>query len=281
VQQRFISVEDAALAVQVLRLARRALTGRLVLYGDATPDGRATRSALDHRERPMFSDERVVSKLDTRIRAHAELLFERLTNDEGIVRRGWPEGEPEPTRIESELAAVRGLLEAFLATGEVRFRARALRVWQRIEAERWDDELGLYRAGASRDDREDLRWSAWRWAHYTSAAREVYKLIGARPGEEALGRTVLERWTRSSKLILNGWNDLDRDDHVDWPHECVFVRDGLVRGGLQMAERALTGELGAEGGQRTADRDRDCVPEIDDALLPAALASSVRFEVQR
>jgi hypothetical protein len=280
-QRHFISVEDAALAVQVLRLARRALSGRLVLYGDATPDGRATRCALDRAARPMFEEETVVSKLDTRIRAHAELLFERLTNEEGIVRRGWPEGEPEPTRIESELAAVRGLLEAFLATGEVRFRARALRVWQRIEAGRWDDELGLYRAGASRDDREDLRWSAWRWAHYTSAAREVYKLIGARPGEEALGRTVLERWTRSSKLILNGWNDLDRDDHVDWPDECVFVRDGLVRGGLQMAERALTGELGAEGGQRTADRDRDCVPEIDDAMLPAALASSVLFEVQR
>jgi hypothetical protein len=279
-----ITIEEAALAVQVLRLARRSITGRLVLYSDATPDGRATRSALD--TEPLFEGQSVIERLDRRIRAHGELLFERLTREDGTVQTHWNfsnETHPsvERTRIEHELAATRGLLEAFLATGEVRYRERALRVWQRIEHERWDERLGIYRTGTSRDDRDDLRWSAMQWAHYTSAAREVFKLIGSRPGEERLGRQLLARWTRSSKLILNGWNDMNRDDRVQWPSECVFVRDGLVRGGLQMAERALTGELGAEGEQPTADRDHDCVPEIDDAALPAALAHSVRFEVVR
>jgi hypothetical protein len=279
-----ITVEEAALAVQVLRLARRSITGRLVLYGDATPDGRATRSAFDGA--PLFEGQTAIERLEQRVRAHAELLFERLTSEDGTVQTRWNFTDEtgsmtERPSIEHELAAVRGLLEAFLATGEVRYRERALRVWQRIERERWDEQLGMYRAGASREDRDDLRWSAMQWAHYTGAAREVFKLIGSRPGEEALGRQVLARWTRSSKLILNGWNDVNRDDHVQWPSECVNVRDGLVRGGLQMAERALTGELGSEGEQPTADRDRDCVPEIDDAALPAALASSVRFEVLR
>lgn len=279
-----ITVEEAALAVQVLRLARRSITGRLVLYGDATPDGRATRSVFDGE--PLFEGQTAIERLEQRARAHAELLFERLTSEDGTVRTRWnfsDETTPtaELTSIEHELAAARGLLEAFLATGEVRFRERALRVWHRIERERWDEQLGMYRTGTSRDDRDDLRWSAMQWAHYTGAAREVFKLIGSRPGEEQLGRQVLARWTRSSKLILNGWNDANRDDRVQWPSECVNVRDGIVRGGLQMAERALTGELGSEGEQPTADRDHDCVPEIDDAALPAALANSVRFEVVR
>jgi hypothetical protein len=271
--------------VQALRLTRRSITGRLALYGDATPDGRATRSGLeDEGDAPLFDGSSAIERLDARIHAHAEALYERLTTDEGVVRTRWDfsdQPRTEPTRIEHELSATRGLLEAFLATGEVRYRDRALRVWQRIERDRWDDSLGIYRTSASREDRDDLRWTAWQWAHYTSAAREVFKLIGARPGEQALGRQVLARWTRSSKLVLNGWNDVDRDDRVDWPAECVHVRDGLVRGGLLMAERALTGELGREGEQPTADRDRDCVPEVDDAALPVALASSVRFEVVR
>ncbi|MBL8680549.1 MAG: hypothetical protein JNK05_15335 [Myxococcales bacterium] len=279
-----LTVQDVAMVVQTLRLARRSITGRLVLYGDATPDPRATRSSLDEGERRLFGEETAVARIGTRIRVHAQMLVDSLTTDEGEVRRGVVrDGRvmAEPSRLEDELAAVRGLLEAHLATGEVRYRDRALRVWQRFERERWDESLGLYRTGASREDANDLRWSAEQWGYFTAAAREIYKLVASRPGEGALGQRVLARWTRASKLILNGWNDRDRDDRVDWPSECVYVRDGLVRGGLQMAERALTGETGQEGERPTADRDRDCVPEIDDAALPAALATSVTFEVVR
>jgi hypothetical protein len=76
---------------------------------------------------------------------------------------------------------------------------------------------------------------------------------------------------------------------IDWPAECVDVVDGLPRGGLQMAERTLTGEIGTlqapllPGDMRipTSDREHDCVPEIDDAHLPAALADSITFHVVR
>jgi hypothetical protein len=228
----------------------------------------------------MFDGATVIERLDARIRAHAELLFSQLTTEDGAVRVGWgfrAGASIEAPSIESELSATRGLLESYLATGEVRFRDRALRVWQRVETVRWDARLGLYRAGASREDPRDLEWTPSRWAHYTAAAREVYKLVAARPGEERLAAQVLSRWARMSKLVLNGWDDVNGDEQVDWPGECVAVRDGVVRGGLQMAERALTGELGADGDRPTSDRDRDCVPEIDDAYLPAALASRVRF----
>jgi len=60
--------------------------------------------------------------------------------------------------------------------------------------------------------------------------------------------------------------------------------DGVPRGGLQMAERTLTGELGSlsdklDGGARvvTTDREHDCVPEVAAVGLPAALANSITF----
>jgi mono/diheme cytochrome c family protein len=51
-----------------------------------------------------------------------------------------------------------------------------------------------------------------------------------------------------------------------------------------MAERTLTGEFGNEGEHvahpfPTVDRDNDCVPEIDDAHLPAMLAGSVTLHI--
>ena len=64
--------------------------------------------------------------------------------------------------------------------------------------------------------------------------------------------------------------------------------EGRPEGGLQMAERTLTGELGSFGEavvpfnrRKTFDRENDCVPEIDDAQLPASLASSITFHVAR
>jgi hypothetical protein len=53
-----------------------------------------------------------------------------------------------------------------------------------------------------------------------------------------------------------------------------------------MGERTLTGEFGhaSEDGTvsvPTADRDLDCVPEVDDAHLPAVLADSITFSIAR
>ncbi|MFI5289525.1 MAG: hypothetical protein ACHQ17_07740, partial [Polyangia bacterium] len=65
---------------------------------------------------------------------------------------------------------------------------------------------------------------------------------------------------------VNGWDDANADDKVQYPSECTGA-------GLQMAERALTGELSrpADG----PDRDHDCVKEISYAQLPAALAAQI------
>jgi hypothetical protein len=90
-----------------------------------------------------------------------------------------------------------------------------------------------------------------------------------------LGKELEARIARLNKLVLNGWDDRNGNDKVDYPAECMRTEATLPRGGLQLAERALTGELGAQDGAPTSDRDKDCVPEIDDARLPAGLASEI------
>jgi len=89
--------------------------------------------------------------------------------------------------------------------------------------------------------------------------------------------------------VLNGWDDRDGDRMVEWPSECANLGVGadgrpMGRGGLQMAERTLSGETGSiagappdQGPRAVSDREHDCVPEIAAAHLPAALAASVTF----
>ena len=120
--------------------------------------------------------------------------------------------------------------------------------------------------------------------------RDTFELIAALPGQDALAALIEDRVGRLDKLVLNGWDDRDGDQQVEWPSECAQLGTGpdgqpLGLGALQMAERTLSGETGslapftADAGDRviTTDREHDCVPEISAAKLPSALANSVTF----
>jgi hypothetical protein len=72
---------------------------------------------------------------------------------------------------------------------------------------------------------------------------------------------------------LNGWDDMKGDGNVggSWPGDCLAGR-------MQMAEQFLTGELGRdENGRPTADRDKDCVPELAHAKIASVMAAQVHF----
>jgi hypothetical protein len=86
---------------------------------------------------------------------------------------------------------------------------------------------------------------------------------------------VLEdRIERVIKLYLNGWDDLNGNQVIDQPQECLAGR-------MQMAEQALTGELGRDGlGRPTPDRDGDCVIELAHAQQASMQASEVLFTTQ-
>jgi hypothetical protein len=109
------------------------------------------------------------------------------------------------------------------------------------------------------------------FAWLQSALRETYEALYVL-GDPVLDRGALEsRIARVNKLYLNGWDDLNGNQTVDPPEECLAGR-------LQLGEQALTGELGRNAlGQPLADRDQDCVLNIAYAKSASTLAAQVHF----
>ena len=221
--------------------------------------------------------------------AHAELLYNHLTDATGRAWPGWDLAANAPTSdddtLDSHTAAIRGLFAAYLATGDVRYRDRAIAVFDRVESTFYDPVAEIY--GTSGAPVESVEYTPLRFALLQSSLRDIYELVATAPGEEALEPIMEEQIARLDKLVLNGWDDRNHNRVVDWPDECVDVVDGLPRGGVQIAERALSGEIGRindEGsgvGPPTTDREHDCVPAIDAAQTSAALADSITFTVTR
>ncbi len=271
----------AAYAVVSLRLARRALGGTLTLYSNSTPDTAVTRTALDGTSmQGAPSGHTIAQRLTALIQGEAELLYARLTDDTGRVAASWNVTAATASTEEGDLiayaAAVRGLLEASLSTGDTRYLARAERAYRRMDSVFYSGATRMWRSTASPD--APVEFTPLRFGVLQGALREVYKLLASAPGREAFARTVEERLARLNKLVLNGWDDRDDDGVVDWPSECAFTVGTQPRGGLQMAERALTGETGVdERGNVIDDRDHDCVPEISAVNLSATLAARIRF----
>jgi hypothetical protein len=288
-----ISTTSAAYTVIGLRTVLRALGSQLELYSNNTPDTAAVSNPLDALpvRFPGAPDLTFAGRVDQLVRAHAELLYDHLTNADGRAFAGWDLGERAPVdttdTLDAHAAAIRGLFAAYLATGDAKYRDRALAVFARMHATFYDTDARIWSATPAPVD--TVEYTPLRFALLQSALRDMYELVATRPGGEALEPILEDRLGRLNKLVLNGWDDRNDNRYVDWPDECVNVRDQLPRGGLQMAERTLTGEIGifqdhvqpGKTGEPSSDREADCVPEIDDAQLPAALADSVTFTIGR
>jgi hypothetical protein len=288
-----ISTTSAAYAVIGLRTALRSLSSQLQLYSNNTPDTAVVYTPLDalplHAQDGASFSQRTTQLL----RAQAKLLYDHLTDATGRAYTGWDVAANAPVdqadTLDAHTAAIRGLFAAYLATGDTRYRDRAMAVFARMEAVFYDADARIY--GATPAPVDDVEYTPLRFALLQSALRDVYELVATRPGYETMEPVLESKLGRLNKLVLNGWDDANRDRHVAWPDECTNVVDGLPRGGLQMAERTLTGETGrlvdevgvtsGSGNPPTSDRESDCVPEVDDAHLPAALANSVTFHLTR
>jgi hypothetical protein len=117
----------------------------------------------------------------------------------------------------------------------------------------------------------------------------VYEIVASRAGNQDLELPIEALVGRLNKLVLDDWDDSNRNNLIDWPQECTAMNGAVPLGGLQMGERTLTGEIGSLDEQITTadprvptiDRNVNCVPEVDDAHLPAALADSVTFHIER
>lgn len=273
-----------------LRTVRRSLSSQLRLYSNNVPDSAVGASPLDalplhYPGAPALT---FTQRLGQMLDAHAALLYDHLTDASGRAWRGWDVAAgahtDEADLLDAHTAAVRGLFAAFLATGDVRYRARAIAVFARIERVFYDPAARVYAETAAPVD--EIEYTPLRFALLQSTLRDMYELVAARPGGEALEPMLEDRIGRLNKLVLNGWDDRDRDQFRSSFEECTNQIDQFPHGGLQMAERTLSGEFGSEGDRvihpfPTIDRDADCVPEIDDAHLPAMLAGSITLHIAR
>ncbi len=263
-----VSTLEAAYAIVSLRSTRRALTGSLALYSNDTPDTLGVPLALDDASLAGAPGGGTLSaRVDHLIEAEADFLADTLVDADGLAANGVDLAtgarDPSPVTVEAQAAAIRGLLEAYLATSRERYRAKAVLAYGALASRFWMADVRAYRT--SLDDATTMTWTPSSFGVLHGALRQFYKLWASRPGNEALADEVLARIVRGMKLVVNGWNDADADGLVG-PGECLAGR-------LQMAERALTGEraIAADGG----DRDHDCVPDISAAHLPAALAAEL------
>jgi hypothetical protein len=287
-----VATTSTAYAVIGLRTVLRSLGSQLELYSNNTPDA-ATTGALDALaiHDPSDATRTFGGLVRALIRAQAELLYTHLTDASGRAYAGWDTAAAQPTdqtdSLDAHTAAIRGLFASYLATGDTKYRDRALAVWARLDATFYDAAARIYRTEPVTADLVfTVTYTPLRFALLQSTLRDMYELVATRPGGEALVLVLEERIGRLDKLVLNGWDDRDRDQRPT-VSECVrFDGVHVALGGLQMGERTLTGETGratdeAGVGPPSVDRDADCVPEIDDAKLPAALADAVTFTVTR
>jgi hypothetical protein len=287
-----LSTDAAAYALLALRTARRALDSVLALYSNTKPDAEGIPSPLD--SFPEVQGQAFGARLDALIDAEAAVFYDQLTTADGVAYGGWDLATASPTdtgdTLDGHAAAIRGLLVAYLATGQTKYRDRATAVFDRLESAFYDPNARVYRTTAG-DTSSTLTYTPRLFGIVEGALRDTYEVVALLPGNSAMASLIEDRVGRFIKLVLNGWDDRDQDESVEWPSECASTTtlpDGgiLVHGGLQMAERVLSGESGsvadkptADGGARviTTDREHDCVPEISAVGLPSALANSVTF----
>ncbi len=287
-----VSITSVAYSVLGLRTVLRSLSSQLELYSNNTPDTAIGTTPLDalpiHASDPQLT---FTGRLGQLLRAEGTLLYDHLTDATGRAWSGWDVAAGAPIddtdTLDAHCAAIRGLFATYLATGDTRYRDRAIAVFDRIEKTFYDADARIYSVTTSPAPVIDVEFTPLRFALLQSALRDIYELVATRPGGEALELELEQRIARLDKLVLNGWDDRDRNQRVYTAQECVESSvDQVAHGGLQMAERTLTGETGRTGdegvnGPHTRDRDEDCVPEVDDAHLPAALADSVTFHITR
>jgi hypothetical protein len=236
------------------------------------------------------------ARLDALIQSLSRVFYDKLTLADGRAFGGWDLAKStlidDGNNLDAHSGAIRGLLIAYLATGETKYRERALQVFERLEQAFYDPNARVYRPTPG-DASPTLTFTPLRFALLQASLRDTYELVGLLPGNAALTKVIEERVARLNKLVLNGWDDRNQHELITWPDECAHrgkQPDGrpMGLGGLQMAERVLSGESGSatdkwggDAGPRlvVVDREHDCVPEISAVGLPAALASSITFTV--
>ena len=75
---------------------------------------------------------------------------------------------------------------------------------------------------------DEVEFTPLRFALVQSALRDMYELVATRPGGEAREPVLEAMLARWNKLVLNGWDDRDRDQRVGRPTSARPRVDGIA-----------------------------------------------------
>jgi hypothetical protein len=278
---RGTTVTTTVLAHDVVGLFQTflSLNSAITQYGGADPDPALDANGILN-GLPIHPPGGGTPSFSRRVRdvfqTNAAFLMNTLTKSDGSVTNGATiaggVATPLTTKatLDTQAAALRALIVGYIATGESSYFTRAQAVARHLIGPAfYSAPARMYRWVDGGKDDVVMTPAIFAWLQ--SSLRETYKALFV-PGDPDLDRSVLEdRIARVNKLYLNGWDDLNGDQSVDKPKECLAGR-------LQQAEQALTGEFGRDVfGKPTADRDSDCVIELAHAMTASTLASQVHF----
>ena len=283
---------DATCGVRATRPSHGAARARFApaqLYSNTKPDPNGVPRPLDGF--PAVKGVPFGARLDALVDALVgRALRQADPRRRPRFRRLGPRGEARPPTTATSWTPTRPPFAGFSSrtsrreTEVPRSRAERLRP---PGAAFYDPRARAYRSTAG-DTSSTLTFTPLRFALLQASLRDTYELIGLLPGRTALATLVETASARLNKLVLNGWDDRDQDEQIEWPEECahrarrrlpprrpadgragalrrVGLGDGHVRRGPTL------------DGRRPRARLR---PEISAVGLPAALAGSVTFSIE-
>ena len=114
-----ISTVTLAYTLLSLRTALRSLGGQLELYSNNTPDTAIVNTPLDHLDIDYPTDSALTfsARIEQILHAHAQLLYDHLTDATGRAWSGWDVVANAPVDeqdlLDAHTAAVRGLFAAY------------------------------------------------------------------------------------------------------------------------------------------------------------------------
>ena len=106
--------------------------------------------------------------------------------------------DTSPTTLESETAALRGLLEAYLATSDSRYRTLAISIYGDLQQRFWMDDLRCFRTTVDNDDL--MQYTQILFGLLEGALRQYYKLVASDPGRATEAAQLLQEIKRTYKL---------------------------------------------------------------------------------
>jgi hypothetical protein len=122
-----LSADVAAYTLLSLRTARRAVDSELTLYSNTTPDIEGAPCLMDGL--PPIAGRPFSMELDSFITSLSTAFYDYFTDTTGTAYLGFDISLGQPTddgtNLDAHTAAIRGLLVAYLATGNVMYRERA------------------------------------------------------------------------------------------------------------------------------------------------------------